>query len=95
VSVNVLMEIDPDKREVWFRLYPMDSIHLREQLAPGTRVNIRGVISAYEASGGYAAALVALISPSTAEDAEHVEHKDRFKLSAGALELWIEPVEGV
>lgn len=91
MKVNVLMEIDPDKGQMWIRLYDQDAETLRDLLVPGSRVAIHGTISVYESSGGYAESdFRGALQP-----AVDVVRKDRFQLSGGSLELVVGTMEGI
>ena len=74
-DANIIMEIDPDRNAVWFRLYANDAAVLREKLVPGKAVSINAVVSTYEASGGHTLGEV------------DVDMSDRFQIHLGSLEL--------
>ena len=89
MRVNVLMEIDPGKGQMWIRLYDQDAETLRDLLVPGSRVAIYGIVSVYEASGGYP-----VEEPPRGDDDLHdrpdlgeVVRTDRFQLNSGSLEI--------
>ena len=90
MSVDVLMEIDPDKGQMWIRLYEPDAEMLRGTLVPGSRVAIYGTVSVYEASGGYpndASPEAVGANLDAGLDPGNVVRKDRFQLNAGSLGL--------
>ena len=78
MSLPVLMEIDPDKHEMWIRLSPKDSEYFRRYLRPGTHVSLHGCVAKYESSGGHADF-----------EGDFLFASDRLQLSASSLGITI------
>ncbi len=78
---EVVMEVDPERHEVWFRLSSGWAFVpcTRELLVPGVRVFISGVVSKYESSGGY-----------KDFEGDIVPMSDRIQLSTGTMALQID-----
>ena len=76
LTVPVLMEIDPDKHEMWIRVGAVDSEYCRQYLRPGCAVTLHGHVARYELSGGY-----------DDFEGDFILAADRFQLSVGSLEL--------
>lgn len=71
-----MMEIDPNKHEMWIRVRPEDSENFRLYFRPGHVVTIVGVVAKYESSGGHDDFEGDFIFPS-----------DRFQLAGSSLQI--------